>query len=125
MDVIRVINKVRLLSFYDFYTPRPLFAFLYACSLSLVPRTPTIAQGSIKEKISTITDIIYWNFHIFYRKVCRKYKNHPLLLPPSPITMLFVFMLQSLLHAVTKSLFWPVLYKKGRTIAFCIYNNRN
>ena len=50
MDVIRVINKVRLLSFDDFYTPRPLFAFLYACSLSLVPRTPTIAQGSIKEK---------------------------------------------------------------------------
>jgi len=34
--------------------------------------------------VNTITDIIYWNFHIFYRKVCRKYKNHPLLLPLPP-----------------------------------------
>ena len=24
--------------------------------------------------INTITDIIYWNFHVFYRKICRKYK---------------------------------------------------
>ena len=30
MDVIRVIYKVRLLSFDDFYTPRPLFAFFYS-----------------------------------------------------------------------------------------------
>ena len=51
--------------------------------------------------VNTITDIIYWNFHVFYRKVCRKYKNQPLL-PHPPITMLVVFMLQSLLHAVTK-----------------------
>ena len=33
--------------------------------------------------VNTITDIIYWNFHIFYRNVCRKYKNQHLLpLPP-------------------------------------------
>jgi hypothetical protein len=35
--------------------------------------------------------------------VCRKYKNHPLLLPLPPVAVLVVFMLQSLLHAVTKS----------------------
>ena len=53
--------------------------------------------------VNTITDIIYWNFHIFYRKVCRKYKNQPLFLPLSPLNNVGFFMLQSLLHAVIKS----------------------
>ena len=53
--MIRVIYKVRLLSFDDFYTPRPLFPFYNACSLSLGPRTPpTIVRGSIKEKPSCL-----------------------------------------------------------------------
>jgi len=77
MDVIRVINKVRLLIFDDFYTPRPLFAFLYACSLSLVPRTPTIVQGSIKEKKSScfiIKDPVLKLLSIFKSWVLVAYK---------------------------------------------------
>ena len=53
--------------------------------------------------VNTITDIIYWNFHVFIEKCVGNTKIILSSSPSPPIAMLVVFMLQSLLHAVTKS----------------------